>query len=164
MGSGKTFISKILHKKIGGNLIDLDYEISKEMGMPISEIFEKKGEIFFRKKERELLEKYILNEKKYIFSLGGGTPCYYDNISLIKENSVSIYLRARVGTLVDRLLNEKKDRPMIAKLPESMLHEYVGQHLFERNIFYNQADIIIDTDDLSPEEVVEKIMCEIKKR
>ena len=162
MGSGKSLISNklISIKKI--KKIDLDFEISKELGLSIPEIFEKKGEIFFRKKEKEILERIFSLKEECILSLGGGTPCYYNNIEIINENSISIYLRAKIDTLVKRLLEDKIHcRPLINGIPDEQLPEFIGQHLFERNHFYNQAKIIIDTDNLTAEEVVDEILSKI---
>ena len=162
MGSGKSLITNILKdiKKI--KKIDLDFEISEELGLSIPEIFEKRGELFFRKKEKEILERIFSLKEECILSLGGGTPCYYNNIEIINENSISIYLRAKVDTLVKRLLEDKIHcRPLINRIPDEQLPEFIGQHLFERNHFYNQAKIIIDTDNLAAEEVVDEILSKI---
>ena len=162
MGSGKSLISSKLNsiKKI--EKIDLDFEISKELENSIPEIFEKRGEIFFRKKEKEILERIFYSEKECILSLGGGTPCYYDNMEVINENSISIYLRAKVDTLVKRLLEDKIHcRPLINRIPDEQLPEFIGQHLFERNHFYNQAKIIIDTDNLTAEEIADEILSKV---
>ena len=162
MGSGKSLISNklISIKKI--KKIDLDFEISKELGLSIPKIFEKRGELFFRKKEKEILERIFSLKEECILSLGGGTPCYYNNIEIINKNSISIYLRAKVDTLVKRLLEDKIHcRPLINRIPDEQLPEFIGQHLFERNHFYNQAKIIIDTDNLAAEEVVDEILSKI---
>lgn len=162
MGSGKSLISSKLNsiKKI--EKIDLDFEISKELENSIPEIFEKRGELFFRKKEKEILERIFSLKEECILSLGGGTPCYYDNMEVINENSISIYLRAKVDTLVKRLLEDKIHcRPLINRIPDEQLLEFIGQHLFERNHFYNQAKIIIDTDNLTAEEIADEILSKV---
>ena len=162
MGSGKSLISSKLNsiKKI--EKIDLDFEISKELENSIPEIFEKRGELFFRKKEKEILERIFSLKEECILSLGGGTPCYYDNMEVINENSISIYLRAKVDTLVKRLLEDKIHcRPLINRIPDEQLPEFIGQHLFERNHFYNQAKIIIDTDNLTAKEIADEILSKV---
>lgn len=158
MGSGKSLIANELSKILKIDKIDLDWEISKREGHTIPEIFEKKGEIYFRKIEKEILEEYLNAQNNIILSLGGGTPCYYNNMETIKSKSQSIYLRAKVSTLVERLVGEKSQRPLVARIGEEDLPNFIGQHLFERNQFYNQANIIIDVDNLSPDEVIEKIL------
>lgn len=164
MGAGKSIIAKELEKIKKYKKIDLDFEISQKIGMEIPEIFEKRGELFFRKIERELLVKILSEENNIILSTGGGTPCYYDNIDLINKNSVSVYLRTKVMTLAERLIPEKENRPLISKISEENLAEFIGQHLFERNQFYNKASIIVDTDNLTPIEIGAKILKEIEKK
>lgn len=157
MGSGKSHISKILSKKNQLKLIDLDKEISLKNEMTISEIFEKKGEIYFRKEEREMLEKILTTEKNCVLSIGGGTPAYYNNMELINQNSESVFLRASVGQLTERLLKRKLKRPLIAKISDEDLPEFVAKHLFERNVFYSQAKFIVDTDNKTPGRVAGEI-------
>ncbi|QCX52851.1 shikimate kinase [Elizabethkingia sp. JS20170427COW] len=158
MGSGKSHISKMLSDKINFKLFDLDFEISARLGMSIPEIFEKQGELGFRKAEKKILEELLSSPDDIIISLGGGTPAYYDNMENICKHSKSIYLRAKIPTLVNRLIPEKDKRPLIAKISDEDLPEFIAKHLFERNAFYNQSEFIIDTDGKNGETVVEEIV------
>ena len=146
MGSGKSHISKNLSKKIGFPLIDLDQKISEEHQLSVAEIFEKKGEIYFRKEEKRILDNILHSGDDLILSLGGGTPVYYNNMDIINEKSKSIFLRASVNTLTQRLLLNKASRPLIAKFADEDIPEFIAKHLFERNLFYTKAHHIIDTD------------------
>ncbi len=157
MGSGKSHISKILGEKINFKIFDLDKEISKKKNKTIPEIFEKKGEIYFRKSEKETLEELLATQENCIISLGGGTPVYYNNMEILNNNSITIYLRANIGTLVQRLSKQKEKRPLIARISDEDLPEFIAKHLFERNIFYNKAQYVVDTDHKTPEEIVEEI-------
>lgn len=158
MGSGKSHISKALSQKINFKLIDLDQQIILKHGKKISEIFEQRGEIFFRKEEKAILEEILSLPDNIVLSLGGGTPVYYDNIKLINSLSTSIFLQASVGTLTERLLKQKSKRPLIARLSDEELPEFVAKHLFERNSFYQQAHQIVATDHKTPEILVEEIL------
>ena len=158
MGSGKSHISKILGEKINFKIFDLDKEISKKKNMTIPEIFEKKGEIYFRKSEKETLEELLATQENCIISLGGGTPVYYDNMERINDKSISIYLRTGVSTLTERLKKNKHKRPLIAKIADEDLPEFIAKHLFERNPFYSKAHYIVDTDQKTTEEVAEEII------
>ncbi|MGI9652980.1 shikimate kinase [Chryseobacterium sp. RLHN22] len=157
MGSGKSHISKILSDKINFKLIDLDKEISWRNKLTIPEIFEKKGEIYFRKLERETLEEILATRENIVLSLGGGTPVYYNNMEIINHNSKSIFLRASIPTLVERLSKQKEKRPLIAKITDEDLPEFIAKHLFERNIFYSKAQFSISTDNKTPEDIVKEI-------
>ena len=83
MGSGKTSIGKKISKILNVNFFDLDELIEKKYNKSVKNIFNDFGEIQFRKKEREVLEKILCKKKLFVLSLGGGTPCYFDNIDLI---------------------------------------------------------------------------------
>ena len=163
MGSGKTLVSKELNILNNFKIFDLDTEISKQNNRSITEIFKEKGEIFFRKTEKEVLEKILSTEKNIILSLGGGTPCYYNNIDSINEKTISVFLKTNVKTLAQRLSSEKDKRPLIQNISNEDLPEFIAKHLFERNPFYNQAKITINTDNLSTKEIAEEILTQIKQ-
>lgn len=158
MGSGKTHISKILSEKINFKFLDLDKEISKKKKQTIAEIFKTKGEIYFRKLEREVLEEILATEKNVVLSLGGGTPAYYNNMEIINHNSKSIFLTASISTLAERLKKQKEKRPLIAHLSDQDLPEFIAKHLFERNSFYQKAQYTIKTDSKTPEQIVDEII------
>ena len=125
MGSGKTTIGTQLAKKLYQDFTDLDEYIEKKENKTITEIFKEKGEIYFRKIEHTYLKKFINENDTYVLSLGGGTPCYANNMNIIsKETDLhSIYLKASVGTLYDRLKNNSSKRPLLAKLTKESLIE-----------------------------------------
>lgn len=158
MGSGKSHISKNLSQKINFKLIDLDQQISDEHDLTIPEIFEKRGEIYFRKEEKRILEELLNSAENLILSLGGGTPVYYDNMNIINQKSKSIFLRASVNTLTNRVLLQKNTRPLIAKLEDTDIPEFIAKHLFERNPFYSQAHFTIDTDSKNAVEISDEII------
>ena len=158
MGSGKSHISKILSDRINFKLIDLDKEISRRNKLTIPEIFEKKGEIYFRKLERETLEELLATEENLVLSLGGGTPAYYNNMEIINHNSKSIFLRASISTLAERISKQKEKRPLIANISDEDLPEFIAKHLFERNEFYSKAQFTVNTDSKEPEKIVAEII------
>ena len=163
MGSGKSVIGKKLAKILMYNYIDLDNYIELKEGTSIKNIFETKGEIYFRKIENRYL-KELTKIKNTVVSLGGGTPCYGNNINLMleSENSLSIYLKATIPTLSDRLFEEKSKRPLIAHLKtKNELNEFIGKHIFERASFYEQSLITIKTDGLTVNEIVDKLILKL---
>ena len=97
MGSGKTSIGKKIAKVLNINLLDLDKLIEKNYDTSVKNIFNDFGEIEFRKKERAVLQKIISKKKLFVLSLGGGTPCYFDNIELIsKKTDLTIFLKPKI--------------------------------------------------------------------
>lgn len=161
MGSGKTLIASLLAKKIALLHLDLDQYIEKKEQQSIAVLFKNKGEIYFRKKENYYLKELLNDTQPKILSLGGGTPCFGNNMELIKNtpNTVSIYLAASHKTLTERLFVEKEKRPLISHIESKMtLEDFIRKHLFERNFYYRQADLVIDTDDKSLHQIVEEII------
>jgi shikimate kinase len=161
MGSGKSSVGKALATHLSLKFLDLDAEICAEKNQTIPEIFSTYGEIYFRRKEAEVLKKLLEREESYVLSLGGGTPCYGKNMQLIKDTPsvTSIYLKTGLLQLKERLLVEKDSRPLIQDLksPE-VLEDYIRKHLFERTFYYNQSDLTVLTDGKSVEEVVHTVV------
>jgi shikimate kinase len=160
MGSGKTTIGKQLSTSLNYKFIDLDQAIENEEQQPVSEIFSKKGEIYFRKKEKKVLETIITNDSNIVLATGGGAPCFGDTMEFIKssENTITIYLKSSNQELTERLFNERLNRPLISHLnTKEILNDFIRKHLFERSFFYNQSKIRITTDNLSVAEVIEEI-------
>ena len=158
MGSGKTEIGILLSKNIDLPFYDLDNLINLETSKSINEIFAEEGEIYFRKIEHQILANTIIKNKSFILSLGGGTPCYANNHLLLnQENVTSIYLKASISTLVDRLKLNRINRPLIKDLSENELSEYIAKHLFERSFYYNQCKNTVVVDDKSMAEIVAEI-------
>ena len=159
MGSGKSTVAKGLGEQLGFPVFDLDDLIEKKVGKSIAEIFTEHGEIYFRKLEHEVFVKQMEVGQNFILSLGGGTPCYANNHLMLKGVGVlSVYLRASVVTLVERLSKEKEHRPLIATLSEEEMTEFVAKHLFDRNYYYNQCNEIISVDHKTLGEVVDELV------
>ena len=158
MASGKSTIGKQLSKKLGIPFLDLDTYIYEKENKSVSEIFSQNGEIYFRKKEHEYLREVLENQQDFILSLGGGTPCYANNIELIlNKNSISIYLKASIQTLSNRLLKNKNLWPLVAFLEDDQVPEFIAKHLFERRFFYEQARKVVVIDQKSVSEIVDEI-------
>ena len=148
MGSGKSTIAKLLSKKLDIMNVDLDNYIEKKENKSISNIFQISGELFFRRIENKYLRDLLDSHNYKIISIGGGTPCYSNNIELIiKSKCIIFYLRANVDTLADRLFNEKDKRPLISRIKSKKdLKTFISKHLFERNQFYLKSNFVIDVD------------------
>ena len=164
MGSGKSTIGKKLSNDFKLTFIDLDRYIEQREQLSIKDIFENKGEIYFRIKEAAYLKEVLATKSNYVLSLGGGTPCYGVNMDLIKQSSaLSCYLKATIPTLVARLKSAKEQRPLLAGLNNEQFIEYVGKHLFERAVFYEQATYKIDVNVSSIQAILEDIKFKLNK-
>jgi len=161
MSSGKSTIAKVLAKRLHFKAIDLDDYIVKKTGLEISEIFNNNGEVYFRKIESSYLNEILLQKEDFVLALGGGTPCYANNLKTIKKQAFSFYINLPINVLVERLKTEKLRRPLVAHLNDKDLSEYIAKHLFERQVFYNQANIIIPAEGLNPETICENIIAQL---
>ncbi|WP_397446845.1 shikimate kinase [Polaribacter sp. R77954] len=158
MASGKSSIGKKLSKTLNISFIDLDDYIVDKEKMSITTIFKEKGEIYFRNIEHRYLKEILEKDEDCILSLGGGTPCYANNMELINNSdSISIYLQGSVPTMVKRLIKKKAKRPLIASLGDNKIPEFVAKHLFERRFFYEQAKMTFKIDGKKKSEVADEI-------
>lgn len=161
MGAGKTTVGKSLAKKIKYNFYDLDNYIELKERRTIENIFQEKNEVYFRKIEHKYLKELSTIKENKIISTGGGTPCFKTNLDLINstENSISIYLKASVEVLMERLKNGIEKRPLISHLNESdKLKDYLNKHLFERSFYYEQSKIKVKTDGMNLNDVTKMIL------
>lgn len=164
MGSGKSTIGKEISKIVGISFYDLDEVIEKKEQKSIKNIFETKGEIYFRKIEHEILNDFLESNDSFILALGGGTPCYANNHVFLQNKDISsFYLKMSVEALVSRLKNEKEKRPIIANLSNEDLDEFVRKHLFDRNYYYLQSKHIISTENKSVKEISDEIIATYSK-
>lgn len=158
MGCGKSTIGKLLAKSSNIEFEDLDFFIEKKLETSIETIFKTKGEIYFRKIENQFLVELLNSNEKMVLSLGGGTPCFTNNNEILfSDKYITIYLKASVNELCNRLGKNKDKRPLLANLNSEQMREYIGIHLFERSVFYNQAKYTINVDEKSPNEIVREI-------
>ncbi|MFH7018246.1 shikimate kinase [Flavobacterium sp. FlaQc-47] len=159
MGCGKSTIAQNLSKITNIPFLDLDNCIEKKANLSINEIFEQFGEIHFRKLEHEMLLELLQSSEKIIIGLGGGTPCYANNHELLKREDVtSIYLKASIDTLYNRLIHNKSKRPLIANMNEEEMREFIAKHLFDRSYYYHHAQHKVAVDDKAVEETVQDIL------
>lgn len=163
MGSGKSSVGKALASELGYAFLDLDAHIESVERKSISKIFDDKGEIYFRKKENKVLRELISSEGNIVMATGGGTPCYGNSMEFLmgQEKTVTIYLKASLNFLTDRLFLERLNRPLIAHINnKAIMLDFIRKHLFERSFYYNKASLKLDIENTS----VDKLVNEIKSK
>ncbi|MCD6565410.1 MAG: shikimate kinase [Bacteroidales bacterium] len=153
MGSGKSTVGRKLSSATGLNFIDLDNYIRKKEDKTINEIFDEEGEDYFRQTESRLLKEIIENDS-FILSCGGGTPCFFDNMSLMNKNGITIYLKMTVDAIYSRLLNSPDNRPLLKKIPVNKLRSYIENTLKEREKYYKMAKHTVEAINLKTSFVV----------
>jgi shikimate kinase len=159
MGSGKTTMGKLLAKELNFEFVDLDDYIETRLNEKIADLFATKGELYFRKKESELLNELLDDNRDLVIALGGGTPCYGVNMdTILQKTDLVFYLKLSIASLIQRLHREKDHRPLIAHLKDEDLPEFIGKHIFERGVFYSRAHFTIIGDHKDAEVVKDEII------
>jgi len=153
MGAGKSVVGKLLAKKLNIDFVESDEMIETREKMPIKDIFEKKGEPYFRKVEKEIVKEASLR-KNSVISAGGGAIIDEDNFKNLKSSGIIICLKASPETILKRI-KDLKTRPLL-NVPDPK--KQIEELLEKRKPYYNKADFSIETDELNSEQVVKKIM------
>ena len=148
MGSGKTTIGRHIAEKTGFFFVDTDRFIEMRHRMTVSEIFEQRGEAAFREMERDLLIK-VSKFDSTVISTGGAMPCFGNNMDIMLESGKVIYLSASPEELSKRLLRSHKKRPLIRGKTEEEMRNFIEEQLEIREPFYNRANFILKSDNLS---------------
>lgn len=150
-GCGKSTVARILGKKLNFSVVDTDELIVEKYGV-ISEIFEKFGEECFRNFETQIV-KEITTMENCVVSTGGGCLLREQNRTLFKSCGRIIYLRTKIDALSKRLEGDAT-RPLLKGDMQGRLQKLMQERA---PIYENSADIVVDTDPLTPEEVANKI-------
>ncbi len=147
MGAGKTTLGKALAQAMEMTFVDLDIVLEGKYHKTIREIFAEVGEEEFRRRERAALEEAAQFENTVI-SLGGGTPCFFNNMEVINRSGVSIYLKPSEEVLLRRLIKGKHKRPIIASKTDDELLDFIRTNLALREPYYLQAALVFESDHL----------------
>lgn len=142
MGVGKTTIGKCLSAQLKYPFVDLDSVIESSQGMSVNDIFEQKGEAFFRKIELHTL-KEALKKQSVVISTGGGAVCSDEVINFLKSKGIVIHLKRYEHDLIKTLEKEKATRPLIKDKTKKVLSLFIKKLYRKRRKFYNQADFVV---------------------
>ena len=153
MGVGKSATGRLLAERLNREFLELDEIIEKKEKLNIAQIFEKKGEAYFRKVEKEVVKESVTH-KAVIISAGGGAIIDEGNFKNLKENGIIVSLKASPDVILKRVKG-LSTRPLL-NVPDPK--KKIEELLAKREQYYNKADFSVDTDNLSVEEVVEKII------
>ncbi|MCR4998938.1 MAG: shikimate kinase [Lachnospiraceae bacterium] len=154
MGCGKSAVGRTLARKTYRRFMDTDAIIVESEGMPISQIFEEKGEAYFRQVETTTM-KSLIAEKKRIVSCGGGVALRQENVDAMRAGGTIVLLTATPETILKRVENDDK-RPL---LQGRKTVEGITELMNSRVPFYSEAaDYTVSTDDRSTEEIAKEIM------
>jgi shikimate kinase len=157
MGSGKSHYGKKLARLLNYPFIDLDQHISTAHHLSITDIFKNHGEEYFREQEKNTLRELIKGWQEIVIGTGGGTPCFHNNMQMMNENGVTVYLKGSPTFLFHRVLPRKDSRPLMSGLNDTELMNFIESKLQERSPMYEQAKIIVDAKNITAKELMEKL-------
>ena len=143
--SGKSTVGRLLAAQLGMKFIDLDEAIVSRAEMSIGDIFEQKGEGYFRKLERESLKEIINTHDNFVMATGGGAPCFFDNMEVMNKAGITIFLDMPVANLHEKLSKKGTSRrPLLKDVSKDALYDELMRKYTERKKFYDQATIKIE--------------------
>ncbi len=153
MGAGKTTVGRVLAGRLGRAYLDSDEQVQQTTGLTVPEIFEALGEAAFREAEKQALAA-ALADGPVVVSVAGGAVLDPENRRMLKEAGTVVWLRAPVDTLAHRV-GRGEGRPLLGDDPAAALARLYEER---RPLYEELADIVVDVEELTPEEVVEEIL------
>jgi shikimate kinase len=157
MGCGKSTIGRKLADLMGISFVDLDKYIEERYFKSVPAIFAEEGEKGFREKERTALLE-VSQFENVVVGTGGGAPCFFDNMEVMNDHGITVYISPDTDTLAMRLIKSKTERPLIAGKSRDELIRFIDEALIRRAPFYEKARIIIrGENNLNPQLVIDKI-------
>ena len=152
MGCGKSTVGRRVADRLGYHFVDMDKEIEDWAGKSISDIFRDLGEEGFREMERKMLMD-VPCTGDIIIATGGGTPCFGDNLEIMKSRGRVVYFRTSPEVLLPRLKRGRNRRPKIADMDDSQLTDYIAETIAAREEYYMRASVVIDCNGVGDEYV-----------
>ncbi len=152
MGSGKSALGAKLARRLDYRFEDLDLCITSRAGCSIRELFAARGEASFRVLEGDMLRETSAWDRTLV-ALGGGTPCFGDNMDWILAHGFGIYLNVPVGVLLGRLRKRQDERPLLAGMDADQLESFIRDTLIRREPYYTRAHWTVEAAGMNPGEV-----------
>lgn len=156
MGCGKSTLGRKLSEQLNIPFIDLDKYIEQKYFKSIPQIFAEEGETEFRKKEQKALRE-VADFERIIVATGGGAPCFFDNMELMNQAGLCVFLDVPTAELADRLSQSKTERPLIKGKSKEELLAFIENAMAVRRPFYEKARCILRGDQILPEQIIAEI-------
>ena len=163
-GCGKSSLGKRLARRLEGRYVDTDKLVERSVGATVADIFYYEGEEYFRRAEREVLERLIEEGFDGVVATGGGLATWQDNAERMNEVGTTVYLRRSPEQILSRMSDYGREkRPMFRGKSDEELLEFMRKHMAEREPHYAKSHITIECDRVSDDEAVEMIVNEINR-
>lgn len=154
MGAGKTSIGRRIAHRLHLPFLDADAEIEAAAGCTIEEIFARHGEAAFRAGERRVIARLILDNPVHVLATGGGAFVDEQTRMLLREHAITVWLRAELEVLLARTAR-RNNRPL---LKTGDPREILANLIDVRYPVYAEADVILDSEDVSPDETADRLI------
>lgn len=162
-GSGKSSLGKRLQRALGLKFVDTDKLVEQSEGASVADIFYYQGEEYFRCAERDIVESLAVEGFEGVVATGGGLAVWRDNMERLNQLGTTIYLRRSPEQILSRLTEYGRNkRPMFRGKSDEELLAFMHEQLGLREPFYERAELVIDCNKISDDEVVNRIIEYIK--
>lgn len=145
MGAGKSYWGARLATLLRVAFFDTDQVIAQQLGLSIADIFRLRGEEYFRRQETLLLQEKLSRQRQFICATGGGMPVYKDNLAIMQNLGITVFLDCSPEVLWSRIRHSIHGRPLLAR---ENLQSWIAAELQTRYPYYQQADYILQADRL----------------
>jgi len=157
MGCGKSTLGRNLAEALGYSWIDIDDAFEIKYKISISDFFIRYGETYFRELEHKLLMETV-STNDVVVSTGGGAPCYHNNMELMNQHGITLYLSATPQLLLSRIQLSPNKRPLFRKMEGNDALQKIASHLETRISFYEKASLKVDAENPDIEEIKQLIL------
>ena len=162
MCSGKTTLGRAFALKMGLQFIDMDWYIEGRFHKTVKQRFAELGEDAFREMERKMLHE-VGDFENVMISTGGGTACFFDNVQYMNQQGQTVYMKADIETLFNRLQIGKAKRPLLMNKTDEEMKQYITEQLAHREQFYSQATYVFDSNRLESRKQIDKSIEELRQ-
>jgi shikimate kinase len=162
MGAGKTTLGKAFARAMGLTFIDLDWYIEERFHKTIRELFTERGEDAFRDLERRMLHE-VGDFEDVVISVGGGTPCFFDNVDYMNSVGETVFLDVDIRVLFRRLKIAKQQRPLLDGKSDEELMQFIQEALQNRLPFYTRAKHTFNGEKLEDRRQIQQSVERLKE-
>lgn len=162
MGAGKTTLGKAFARELGLAFVDLDWYIEERFHKTVRQIFAERGEEGFRELEKRMLHE-VGDFEDVVVSVGGGTPCFFDNMDYMNQAGETVFLDVDVEVLFRRLKVAKQQRPLLADKTDEELMTFTVEALRKRLPFYTKAKHVFNGEQLEDRRQIQQSVERLKE-
>jgi shikimate kinase len=158
-GCGKSTVGKELAQQLQCPFLDLDTLIEEQEGMAVPQVFEQRGQAYFRQAEARALRSAVASQEQLVLATGGGAPCFCGNMAFMVSRGIPVYLELSPEELVARLTpHDLQARPLLRDKSDRELLLYLSETLSQRQEFYRHASCSVSAGAGSPAALAQEIV------